>query len=420
MHVGFYAPLKSPNHPVPSGDRLMARLIMQAMRLAGYTVSLVSEFRSFSRTPAGFASRRAEGEAEATRIAAEWEASAAPDIFFSYHPYYKSPDLLGPALKRRFGIPYVTAEASFSPRRTTGEWAEVQAVAVEAFRAADLNICITKRDRKGLEGLVAADRLAMLPPFLDVEGFLGAQSTLSGVGRPPLRFASQTTSPPIDGGEERRELADVGALPLPHAVGERWFAKQTGVRAQDRLSGEDPIPHLITVAMMRPGDKLESYRMLAQALALCVDVEWHLTVVGDGPCRVDVQTIFSALPEGRVNWLGELVAGKVAEALAASDFYVWPGFGEAYGLTYLEAQASGLPVVAQNIAGVPEVVIDGKTGLLTEAGNVKAYSDAIHRLIADEALRRRMGTEARRFVTTERSLERAAATMKSILARFEP
>jgi glycosyltransferase involved in cell wall biosynthesis len=154
-------------------------------------------------------------------------------------------------------------------------------------------------------------------------------------------------------------------------------------------------------------------------LALCVDLPWKLAIVGDGPCRDDVHTMFSALPEHRITWLGELPEEKVAEALAAGDFYVWPGFGEAYGLAYLEAQASGLPVAAQNIAGVPEVVIDGKTGLLSEAGSIEAYGDAIRRLIADGALRKQMGDEARRFVMSERSLEQAAATLKSILARFE-
>ena len=57
--------------------------------------------------------------------------------------------------------------------------------------------------------------------------------------------------------------------------------------------------------------------------------------------------------------------------------YVWPGCGEAYGLAYLEAQAAGLPVVAQDIAGVPDVVRDGETGVLTPAGDAAAFADAI-------------------------------------------
>ncbi len=51
MHIAFYAPLKSPNHPVPSGDRQMARLLIAALRLAGHSVEIASELRSFSATP---------------------------------------------------------------------------------------------------------------------------------------------------------------------------------------------------------------------------------------------------------------------------------------------------------------------------------------------------------------------------------
>ncbi len=63
---------------------------------------------------------------------------------------------------------------------------------------------------------------------------------------------------------------------------------------------------------------------------------------------------------------------------------MWPGSGEAYGIAYLEAQAAGLPVIAQWTAGVPEVVEDGVTGLLTLEGDVAAYAEAIRRMIENE------------------------------------
>jgi glycosyltransferase involved in cell wall biosynthesis len=357
MHIAFYAPLKSPDHPVPSGDRLMAQLLTQAMRHAGYTVTLASRFRSYAPSAENFEARHAAGRAEAMRLAAEWHMHGAPDLFFCYHPYYKSPDFLGPALCEEFGIPYSTAEASFSSRRSAGVWAAAQALVAKGLAKADLNICITERDRAGLEKIVEADRLAMLPAFLDV-----------------TPFSPSTGSTP---------------------------------------------PRLVTVAMMRPGDKLESYHMLAAALTLCTDLPWTLTVVGDGPCREKVRSLFAALPRDRIEWSGELPPTDVPALLAWGDIYVWPGFGEAYGLAYLEAQASGLPVVAQAVAGVPEVVRDGETGLLTAPGDIRAYADAIRRLLADSALRESMGAEARRVVVAERSLGRAAATLKSLLSRFE-
>lgn len=356
MRIAFHAPLKPPDHPVPSGDRLMARLLMQAMRLAGHTVFLASRFRGHAASPEDFPVRREEGEAEVARIALDWRAGDRPDIFFCYHTYYKAPDYLGPPLAAAFGIPYVTAEASYTLSRDAGPWAEAQAVVRRGLQQSALNLCFTERDREGLLGVVGAERLAMLRPFIDTSLF-----------------------------------TSVGMASTP--------------------------PRLVTVAMMRPGDKLDSYGMLAAALALCADLPWTLAIVGDGPCGDEVRSLFAAFEPERIEWLGEQKPEAVPAILAASDIYVWPGFGEAFGLAYLEAQAAGLPVAAMAIAGVPEVVRDGETGLLTPP-DADAYTSAIRRLLTDAALRRSMGIAARRFVLEERSLEKAAATLKSLLARF--
>jgi glycosyltransferase involved in cell wall biosynthesis len=128
-----------------------------------------------------------------------------------------------------------------------------------------------------------------------------------------------------------------------------------------------------------------------------------------------VETEFSRLPSKRIEWLGERPPAEVPGLLSGAGLYVWPGCGEAYGLAYLEAQAAGLPVVAQAIAGVPEVVRQGMTGLLTPAGDVAAYAKAIERLLTDEAERQRLGAAARRFVLDERSLEAAARRLAAIL-----
>src|SRR4029077_7015914 len=90
-------------------------------------------------------------------------------------------------------------------------------------------------------------------------------------------------------------------------------------------------PRLITVAMMRPGDKLTSYRVLGDALSRLVDLPWSLEVIGDGPARCDVSSVFAGL-EGRVSWMGALDRKSVAERLAAADIFVWPAHNEAFGM----------------------------------------------------------------------------------------
>ena len=117
-----------------------------------------------------------------------------------------------------------------------------------------------------------------------------------------------------------------------------------------------------------------------------------------GRAGSEVESLFTVLPRKQIDWLGELPPEEVPAILSQGDLYVWPGFGEAYGLAYLEAQASGLPVVAQAVAGVPEVVRNGETGLLTQPGDMPAYADAVRHLLVDGHLRETMGAQARRFV----------------------
>jgi glycosyltransferase involved in cell wall biosynthesis len=359
MRIAFHSPLKSPNHPVPSGDRLMARLLIAALEEAGNTVELASELRTFMREPTAdsLAELHAQADAEIERISEQWRASGVPDLWFTYHPYYKAPDLLGPRLCQSFGIPLVTAEASYSARRNSTGWADMQALVLQAVKQAAVNICLTRRDQQGLVQASPNVRTATLPPFLDASAFLALEP--------------------------------------------------------------DPLPHrLVTVAMMRPGDKMDSYTMLAGALKRLDDLPWTLAIVGDGPCRAESEALFAGFGPERIIWHGQKDQHDIARLLAESAIYVWPGCGEAYGLAYLEAQAAGLPVVAQATAGVPEVVIDGRTGLLTPAGDMAAYDEAIRRLLTNDAEREQLAAEARRFVRGERSLMKAAAQLDAIVKQY--
>src|SRR5437899_5024813 len=102
MRIAFYAPLKSPTHGTPSGDRRVAGLLLDALAHAGHRVQVASTFRTYDGD--GDAARqralRAQGEALAEQLAADWKAGAAdarPELWFTYHLYYKAPDWLGPA-----------------------------------------------------------------------------------------------------------------------------------------------------------------------------------------------------------------------------------------------------------------------------------------------------------------------------------
>src|SRR5262249_58611233 len=83
------------------------------------------------------------------------------------------------------------------------------------------------------------------------------------------------------------------------------------------------VPRLITIAMMRHGDKLASYRILGTALSRLLDLSWSLEVVGDGPAKNQVEDALAPL-KGRVIWSGVLGPAAIRDRLASADLFVWP------------------------------------------------------------------------------------------------
>ena len=284
--VAFYAPMKPPDHPNPSGDRHIARLTLRALALAGFAAQCVSNLRCLDMAgdPAAQEGIRAQAEAEAARLIRDLTA-APPALWFTYHCYYKAPDLLGPAVADALGIPYVLSEASVSPRRRDGPWAAFTATSDAAIARADRLFWTTARDRPGLEAAGHGARMIHLPAFLDP----GPEPSIRPAGTPL---------------------------------------------------------HLLTVAMMRPGDKLESYRRLAAALG-CLPGDWRLTVIGHGAASDAVLALLAPFAD-RLTHLSSLDgADAIRPHYQAADLLVWPGVGEGVGMAWLEAQAAGLPVVAR-------------------------------------------------------------------------
>ncbi|MGQ0653625.1 MAG: glycosyltransferase family 4 protein [Betaproteobacteria bacterium] len=375
MRIAFYAPLKAPTHGTPSGDRRVAGLLMQALGLAGARVELVSTFRSYDRTgdPARQAALRRQGEALGENLAKGWLAQPAaqrPQLWFTYHIYYKAPDWLGPLVAARLGIPYVLAEASFARKRAGGPWAIGHDATERAIRAAAAVFCPSRDDVPGIEALVPRERLVLLPPFLDVTPYTSAAAK-----RP----------------EHRAKLSAEHGL-------------------------DDSVPWIVVAAMMRDGDKLASYRELARALALVRDLPWRLLVAGEGAARERVVAALDAGAPGRTTFLGALNERRLAALYAACDVCAWPAVNEAYGMALLEAEASGVPVVSCALRGVPDVVVDGRTGLLAPPGDATAFAACLRTLLADPARRLALGRGAAEFVLAERGLEAAARRLHDTLA----
>jgi glycosyltransferase involved in cell wall biosynthesis len=363
MRIAFYAPMKPPDHPVPSGDRTMARLLVRALEQAGHEVRLACRLQS--RDPKGNPARQVRLRDLGARMAAGYARRCArdgwrPELWFTYHLYYKAPDWLGPAAARALGIPYLVAEASVAHKRAGGPWDTSYRAVLAAL---DQAAAIVPLNPKNAACLPHPERHRELPPFLEIPA----------------------------------EPSDEDQTPLDLC----------------RPGQNDP-PALIAVGMMRAGAKLASYRLLAEALDRLTDRDWTLDLVGFGPAEPEVRAAFARFGR-RVHWHGWLEPNMLLARLRAADLFVWPAVEEAYGMAILEAMAAGLPVVAGDEGGVSALVADGETGFLAAPRNVESFADGLARLLDDAALRRRFGRAGRAKAEAEHSLAAASATLDALV-----
>jgi glycosyltransferase involved in cell wall biosynthesis len=109
-------------------------------------------------------------------------------------------------------------------------------------------------------------------------------------------------------------------------------------------------------------------------------------------------------------------AEQIADFYAATDVYVWPSVRETPGMTFLEAQASGLPVVGGAGGGVPDVIDHGVGGFLATKRDAYSFASCLKTLLADPKLRQTMGTLAIAYVNTNHSLKAATSALNTGLA----
>ncbi|MCB1969773.1 MAG: glycosyltransferase family 4 protein [Geminicoccaceae bacterium] len=364
IRIAFHAPMKSPNHPVPSGDRRMARAFMKLLRDLGHEVELATPFRSFERE--GDHARQIEirdaALAEARRMIED--SAFRPDLWFTYHAYHKAPDWIGPGVTRAMGIPYVVAEASIAGKQAGGPWASGHAATLEGLAHASHLLAMTRVDLAGLEHHLPDVPATLFPPFLDARRYHLAA--------------------------DRRRLAAIHTIDPD----KQW---------------------LIAVAMMRDDVKRQSFELLAETFARLESDNVQLLLIGDGVARPEIEQMFVHIGD-RVHFLGEQEPDEVAALLASCDLMLWPALREAYGMALLEAQAAGLPVVACDEGGVSDVVSHGETGFLVKGRDPAQLAEAAESLLVDHTRREMFARTARKRALDVHDATVAASRLAGVLA----
>lgn len=188
---------------------------------------------------------------------------------------------------------------------------------------------------------------------------------------------------------------------------------RNGADARRFRDEPSPVPgRVLAVARLAPQKRVDLLiRALAQVRLEHPQAELH--VVGDGPDRRLLEATAADLGvSGAVRFLGERddVPGLLAKAACvalASDYESCP-------LVVLEAMASGVPVVATAVGGVPELIQDGRTGILVPHGSVEGLAEGIASLIRDPGTAQAMGRAGRCRVGDSFSLGRSVATTESV------
>jgi glycosyltransferase involved in cell wall biosynthesis len=171
------------------------------------------------------------------------------------------------------------------------------------------------------------------------------------------------------------------------------------------------------VAFVGRLDPVKGALLLIEAMAevLKSHPDARLTLAGDGPARAPAEARAQALRiDHAVRFAGFMTQGQVADLLANSDMLVLPSFAEGLPVVYMEALASGIPVVASRVAGVPELVEDAVTGYTVPPGDVATLADRMARLMADPRAAQAMGKAGRTAVEQGFDIRREGAWLASI------
>ena len=162
-----------------------------------------------------------------------------------------------------------------------------------------------------------------------------------------------------------------------------------------------------------------SYLLRAFAKFAPLHPDARLVVVGDGPLGRSLRGLARSLGLGeRVCFTGALPHGEVlgwmrrARVLVLPSVLTGTGRVEGLGMVLLEAASHGLPVIGSRVGGIPEVVIDGRTGFLVPERDPDALARRLGELLDDPALRRRMGDEARALVSRRFDLRRQTEVLE--------
>ncbi len=367
MKIAFYAPFKPLGHKNPSGDLIIAQGLVNFLKQQGHEIKVQSRLRArwIYFKPWLWLVLFKEYIQIAFRLLQD-----PPDLWLTYHSYYKAPDLIGPWICKMMGLKYLIFQGIYSTKQKRriktipgfylNRAALLQADHIFTNKAPDL---------KNLKRLISESKLSYIKP-----GIL------------PHQF------------ENDKHLGNENL--------KRWSIPEC--------------PIVLTAAMFRDDVKTKGLIWLIECLGKLKDENkrFHLVIAGSGQMEENLRKIADQhLPEYHT-FVGKIERDQMPAFYSAGDVFAFPGIGESLGMVFLEAQSCGLPVIAFDNAGIPEVVENQKTGFLVPLYDGTAFSTKLAQLLSDKTLCRQMGEDAAFFVRKNHSIEKNYKKIEMVIQQI--
>ena len=181
----------------------------------------------------------------------------------------------------------------------------------------------------------------------------------------------------------------------------------------------DISPETLVVGSIARFDPIKNHLMMIESIKSLIDrnIDVHLILVGDGECRGLIESRISEYNlQEHVTLPGYI--SKPFDYLNAMDIFLLTSYSEGTSMTLLEAMRAGKPCIVTNVGGNPEVILDGKNGIVIESDNSAQLNDAVVKLYKDKSLYSDMSTNTKlRFsdvFTTEKMLDEFSSIYESI------
>jgi teichuronic acid biosynthesis glycosyltransferase TuaC len=217
-----------------------------------------------------------------------------------------------------------------------------------------------------------------------------------------------------------REMGAICPIQIvPNGVDIKYFSNKVSadglVELKNKLNKKEGDVFLITTSRLVKKNAVEDIISSLQFLPSNI----KLLVLGDGELKNKLNDQVNKMKlNDRVNFLGYIDRKELPKYLQISDIFIRPSITEGFGISFIEAMASGLPVIATKVGGIVDFIIDKKTGVFCEVNNPKDIADKVQMILNDNRLKDELIINSKKLVSEKYNWNNISENMRKIFSNF--